>query len=132
MALDIKYIKKESPNPPVVIEARLCISGDGKRLVPDGHPDAAFLFCTPGNEVDKAEFERYELDASVGDAIAAEEGVAAATPPSGDGEPQADAEASAEGEPEAEGEPPEDEEKPKRKARKRAADKAVKGPDGDK
>ena len=47
--------------PKVMVNARLFRTADGKRLVPDGHPDAAFLFCTPGLEVDAEEFDSFEL-----------------------------------------------------------------------
>jgi hypothetical protein len=48
--------------PKVIVNARLFRTADCKRLVPDGHPDAAFLFATPGLEVDAAEFDSYQLD----------------------------------------------------------------------
>jgi len=48
--------------PKVIVNARLFRTADGKRLVPDGHPDAAFLFTTLGDEVDAAEFDTFELD----------------------------------------------------------------------
>lgn len=128
MTLKIEYIKKEAPKPTIVVNQRLCVSDDGKRLVPDGHPDAATLFCIPGREVDQAEFESYELDLGPEEPGLAE--VASGTsevtisPPESDGESEADAAEEPEAEPE--------EEKPKPKRRKRAKDKAVKGPDGDK
>lgn len=121
MALEITYIKPSAPAPMVKINARLCVSQDGKRLVPDGHLDAAFLFCTPDTEVSKEAFERYELDESVGGVVASETRAEEASFP-GDGE--SDVEAQAEPEPE--------EDEPKGKSRRKAEDKAVKGPDGDK
>jgi hypothetical protein len=51
--------------PKVTVNARLFRTADNKRLVGDGHPDAAFLFCTPGDEVDAEEFDRFDLDADV-------------------------------------------------------------------
>ena len=119
MTLKIERIKPEAPRPQVVVDARLCIASDGKRLVPDGHPDAAVLFCIPGRPVDAEEFDHYEVDMGPPEpsleAIA--DGGEAAPPPESDGEPEAEAE-----------EAP----KPKRKSRKKAADKAVKEPEGDK
>lgn len=126
MALEITYIKQQAPEPKVVASERLYKTADGKRLVPEGHPDAAFLFCTPGREVPKEAFEGYELDASLTGAAAEDEGQPEPSPFPGNGE----SEAEAEGEPEPE--ETEKKEKPKRKARRKAADKAVKGPEGDK
>lgn len=127
MALEITYINPEAPASQVVVNARLCVSRDGKRLVPDGHPDAAFLFCTPGREVSKEAFEGYELDGSVSGMAPEGESQLESPPFSGDGESEADAE-----EPPAEEELAAEEEKPKRKARRKAANKALKGPEGDK
>jgi len=65
MALNISYIKQEAPSPKVTVDQRLYRTADNARLVPEGHPDAAFLFCTPGHEVSREEFERFELDPSL-------------------------------------------------------------------
>ena len=65
MALNISYIKQEAPSPKVAVDQRLYRTADGTRLVPEGHPDAAFLYCTPGHEVSREEFERFELDPSL-------------------------------------------------------------------
>jgi hypothetical protein len=48
--------------PKVTVNARLYRTADNRRLVGEGHSDAAFLFCTPGDEVDAAEFDNFELD----------------------------------------------------------------------
>ena len=64
MALTITYINEQAPSPKVTVSERLWRTEDG-RLVGDGHPDAAFLFCSPGREVSKAEFESFTLDKSV-------------------------------------------------------------------
>lgn len=48
--------------PKIMVNMRLFRTADGKRLVPDGHLDAAFLYCIPGLEVDAAEFESFVLD----------------------------------------------------------------------
>ena len=107
MALKITYIKEQAPAPKVVASKRLYRTADGERLVPEGHADAAFLFCAPGQEVPRAEFEEYELDRSLGKAVVAED------------EPESETEASAEEEQkEVEG-PPSD------KAQDRPEDKAV-------
>lgn len=59
--LKITRVNEKAPNPKVVANQRLYRTHDG-RLVPEGHGDAAFLFCVPGREVDLAEFESYRLD----------------------------------------------------------------------
>ena len=63
--LTITYLNKKAPAPRVLIADRLWETRDGKRLVPDGHPDAALLFCAPGHEVAQADFEAFELDESI-------------------------------------------------------------------
>ena len=56
--------------PKVTVNARLFRTADNKRLVGEGHPDGAFLFCTPGDEVDAAEFDSFELDVDIeGEAV---------------------------------------------------------------
>ncbi|MCI2421505.1 hypothetical protein MOQ72_29130 [Saccharopolyspora sp. K220] len=45
----------------VEVDAKLWLTADRDRLVPDGHPDAAFLYCTPGMQVPRDEAERYGL-----------------------------------------------------------------------
>ena len=110
MALKIEYINQEAPSPKVAVDQRLYRTADGTRLVPEGHPDAAFLFCTPGHEVSREEFERFELDPILEAASAPE---AAAEEESDQGEPEGSAEgqaddAEAAAEP---GEQPEGEEK---------------------
>lgn len=61
MALKVTYINEQAPQPRITVNERLYRTRDG-RLVLEGHPDAAFLFCAPGTEVDAAEFERLTLD----------------------------------------------------------------------
>ena len=117
MALKISYIKQEAPTPKVIVGVRLYRTADNARLVPEGHPDAAFLFCTPRHEVSRAEFERFELDESLGDVTATEESDQAE--PAGSAEGQADdAEASAEPEEKAVAGPPEDKSVRKRRTKK--------------
>ncbi len=62
MALVIERLPREVSRPQVVANQRLWKTKDGKRLVPDGHPDAAFLFCIPGRKVDAAEFEALTVE----------------------------------------------------------------------
>jgi hypothetical protein len=45
----------------VEAEERLWLTADRERVVPDGHPDAAFLFTTPGQQITREEAERYGL-----------------------------------------------------------------------
>lgn len=126
MALKISYINQEAPSPKVKIDARLYRTRDDRRLVGEGHPDAAFLFCAPGNEVSREEFERYELDPSLEpEAVAAAEEETDRGEDGGAPEGQAsDAEAAAE--PEA-GEQPAGEPDPDA-----GEEKAVEGPPEDK
>jgi hypothetical protein len=62
MGLKITRLTAPAPNPKITVNARLFRTADNKRLVGEGHPDGAFLFCTPDDEVDAAEFESFELD----------------------------------------------------------------------
>ena len=41
--------------------ARLWYTADHKRVVPEGHPDAMFLFCVPGRPESLAEASRLGL-----------------------------------------------------------------------
>jgi len=125
MALKISYINQEAPSPKVKVDARLYRTGDGSRLVPEGHPDAAFLFCTPGREVSQEEFERFELDPSL------EPEVEVAPPEENDqGEPEGSAEGQAD-DAEAAAEP-EAGEQPEGEPGSGAEEKAVDGPPEDK
>ena len=40
---------------------RLWMTADRSRLVPDKHPEAAFLFCAPGQSIPEAEARKYGL-----------------------------------------------------------------------
>lgn len=42
----------------VTAEKRLFLTEDGSRLVPDGDPKAAFLYCAPGQQVNKEQTEK--------------------------------------------------------------------------
>lgn len=42
----------------VVIDRRLCLTEDGKRVVPEGDPEARWLWAIPGQSVDREEAER--------------------------------------------------------------------------
>lgn len=66
MGFKIVYPNPAAPAPVVRIGVRLFETADKARLVPDGHADAAFLFCGEGDEVDRASFEAHELDGSLG------------------------------------------------------------------
>jgi hypothetical protein len=44
----------------VTATERLCLTED-ERLVPEGDPDARWLFCVPGQEIPRAEAERYGM-----------------------------------------------------------------------
>ncbi|MEV0085256.1 hypothetical protein [Saccharopolyspora sp. NPDC050642] len=67
----------------VEVDAKMWRTSDGERLVPDGDPDAAFLYCTPGMQVPRAEAERYRLLGDSDDHSAEPEpdGKAAQAPP---------------------------------------------------
>lgn len=54
----IEKLQPAPMRPTVKADARLWKTKDGKRLVPEGHRDAAILFCTPGRPVDREEYER--------------------------------------------------------------------------
>jgi len=45
----------------VIAEENLWLTADKESLVPDGHPDAAFLFSSSGGELSVAEAEKYGL-----------------------------------------------------------------------
>jgi hypothetical protein len=45
----------------VMIDQRWCWTADRSRLVPDGHPDAAFLAYTPGTEIPEDEARKAGL-----------------------------------------------------------------------
>lgn len=44
---------------------RLWVTADASRLVGDGDPDAAFLFCIPGQQIPEAEAAKYGLTVTV-------------------------------------------------------------------
>lgn len=53
MALEISRLPKPDAVPGQTVSAveRLWLTESRDRVVPDGHPDAAFLFCSPGDEI---------------------------------------------------------------------------------
>lgn len=67
MALKITYLNPNAPEEKVMVGVRLWETADRARLVPEGHAEAAFLFCAPWQEVSKAAFELHQLDPSLGD-----------------------------------------------------------------
>jgi hypothetical protein len=47
----------------MITTTRLFFSSDRRRVVPEGHRDAAFLFAAPGDEIPESDVERYGLKA---------------------------------------------------------------------
>lgn len=126
--LTITTINEQAPHPKLTVNARLYVTADGERLVGEGNADAAFLFCAPGQEVAKADFERYTLDDSL-DASAEEitRGEDDDAPPT-EGEvpdPEAEAEPEADEQPESDADEKAVEGPPKDKQQKRRRTKAV-------
>lgn len=60
MALEFVKLPSEDAGH-VVATARLCLTDDRSRLVPDTDPDARWLFCVPGSPISRADAERYGL-----------------------------------------------------------------------
>lgn len=56
----------------VTATQRLWVTADGDRLVEDGDPDAAVLFCIPGRQIQLADAERYGLVAGARNALIGE------------------------------------------------------------
>lgn len=55
-------IQKFDPKTPMIIpQQKLWLTADKSRLVPDGHPDAAFLFCMPGRPILRSEAAKWGL-----------------------------------------------------------------------
>ncbi|MCW2767925.1 MAG: hypothetical protein JWO11_3884 [Nocardioides sp.] len=58
----LQYVREPDPESGhVIATARLCLTEDRKRLVPDTDPDARWLFCVPGAPIPRADAERYGL-----------------------------------------------------------------------
>ena len=51
-----KIVKTETPGNRVTLDERAWLTRDG-RLVKDGDPDAAVLYCAPGHSVSRADYE---------------------------------------------------------------------------
>lgn len=149
MPLEIIKLPKPTMRPQIVASERLWRTKDGTRLVPDGHADAAILFCAPGQPVDKAEFEALTVDEGAAvpppeedseDPEATKtnaEAVARMAEVGGDSQPtepeaddEGDADADAEGDADSEQPEAEGDDKPKRQRKK--DDKAKDGPAEDK
>lgn len=47
----------------VVADKRLWLTADRERAVPEGSAEAAFLFCSPGDEVSDEDAKQYGLKA---------------------------------------------------------------------
>jgi hypothetical protein len=60
MALTIKPAKDPGSGNEVEASERLCITDDD-RLVPEDHPDARRLWCTPGDMIPRDVAEKYGL-----------------------------------------------------------------------
>lgn len=45
----------------VRVDRRVYLTEDREQAVPEGHPDARFLLCTPGSEMLRADAVRYGL-----------------------------------------------------------------------
>lgn len=74
MGFDV-VLHKEPGEEYVEVDARLCLTEDGERLVPEGDPDARWLFCTPGQKIPRREAEKYGLIDAKGKPIEAREGI---------------------------------------------------------
>jgi len=85
MALEITYLNEDAPTPRLVVHQRLFVTADRRRLVPDGHAEAAFLFCGEGQEVLQNDFEALELDESCGKVVAVKPEPPAAEASGGEG-----------------------------------------------
>lgn len=112
-----------NPAPAVVAKQRLWLTADDK-LVLDGDLDARFLFCSPGDEIPRADALRYGLlDSSDLDAEEFMEEPKPEEPAeekAAEPEPEPPAEKEQAAEPQEEPEPePEAEEKPKAKKQKK-------------
>lgn len=79
MSFEIIRLSPETETTTWVTAAqRLWLTADGDRLVPEGDPDAASLFCIPGNRISLAEATRLGI---AGDVAAMPEKVEASTGP---------------------------------------------------
>ena len=103
MGIKITRLGQQAVVKQLTVDRRLWVTKDAARLVEDGHPDAATLFCAPGQAVSEDEFNRYEL-------------VAVAESEAATGEAESMEEIAP----------------PKKKARRKVNDKAVAAPEGDK
>ena len=56
--LSIEELKPEVSGALVRPNLRMWLTADGKKLVPEGHQDAASLYCNSHNSVPKDEFEK--------------------------------------------------------------------------
>jgi len=60
----------DEPGEWVTATARLCLTEDRSRVVPDTDPAARWLWCTPGQPVRRSEAERYGLLGGEGEGAA--------------------------------------------------------------
>lgn len=61
MALEIKQLDPQAQMHVVTAEERLWLTADRDRLVPEGHEDAAFLYCAVGQQIPADDAARYGL-----------------------------------------------------------------------
>ena len=116
MALEFTKLPRPDDQPAAVVVAvdRLWLDASKKHLLHDGHPDAAFLFCVPGDEIRVAEAGRVGL--LKGSSAKAE----AEAEPQEESEPaESEAPAEAEQEPEAKQDEPAEDKKAAKPADKR-------------
>lgn len=59
--MGLQFVTEPDQSGHVIATARLCLTEDRSRLVPDTDPDARWLFCTPGAPISRANAERYGL-----------------------------------------------------------------------
>jgi hypothetical protein len=66
---------------------RLYLTADSKKLVPEGHKDAALLYAVPGDEIPETAVELFKLvDGGLKPKAAAKGGENKESPPAGDKE----------------------------------------------
>lgn len=59
--MGLRYVTETESGDYVTAAARLCLTQDRDRLVPDTDPDARWLFCSPGTPIARADAQRYGL-----------------------------------------------------------------------
>lgn len=59
--MGLQFVTEPDQGRHVIATARLCLTENRARLVPDTDPDARWLFCVPGAPIARADAERYGL-----------------------------------------------------------------------